>query len=69
MGTMITAVAVLDTQAEIIAEATIRPRTICAGRVPTVRMVKSAMRRCRLLFSVARPRITPPITRKTTGLA
>ena len=68
IGTMITAV-VLDTHAEMNAEAVISPKTICAGLVPTARMVSSATRRCRLDFSVARPRITPPITRNTTELA
>ena len=69
IGTMITAVAVLETNAEIRAEAAMRPSTICAGFVPTARMVSSATRRCRLAFSVARPRMTPPITRNTTELA
>src|SRR5699024_85435 len=66
IGTIMTAVAVFETQAEMKAEAIIRPSTICEGLVPTRRIVRSATRRCRLDFSVARPRITPPMTKKIT---
>ena len=66
---MITAVAVLEIHAEMKAEAIIMPSTIWSGRVPTAWMVRRAMRRCRLLRSVASPSTTPPSTRKTTEFA
>src|SRR5699024_7776837 len=66
IGTIMTAVAVFDTQAEMKAEAIIKPSTIWDGFVPTSRIVSSATRRCRLDFSVARPRMTPPMTKKIT---
>src|SRR5699024_4324364 len=69
MGTMITAVAVFDTQAEMKAEAIMRPKTIWEGFVPTNLMVHNATRRCKLDFSVASPSTTPPMTRKITVLA
>ena len=47
IGTMITAVAVLLTHAEMNPEATISPKTIWLGRVPKSRMVANAIRWCR----------------------
>ena len=66
IGTIMTAVAVFETQAEMKAEAIIRPSTICEGLVPTRRIVRECHRRCRLIFPVARPRITLPMTKKIT---
>ena len=45
-GQWLTAVAVLETHAEMKAEASIMPKTIWLGFVPIALMVRSAMRRC-----------------------
>src|SRR5690625_487114 len=69
IGTIMTAVAVFETQAEINAEAIMSPSTICEGFVPTSLIVNRATRRWRFDFSVASPRMTPPMTKKITVLA
>ena len=65
MGTIMTAVAVLLTHMVMNQLANIKPKTICAGLVPTVSTVSSAKRRCKFQRCVAKPSSTPPKTRKT----
>ena len=64
MGTIMAAVAVLDTQAERPAVASIRPSTICLGWVPKRRSVSSAMRRSRCQRWMPAASRKPPRKRK-----
>lgn len=63
MGTMMTAVAVVETHMVISALGSMRPKTIWLGLVPTARMISRATRRCRFQRCVARPSTMPPRTR------
>ena len=64
IGSIMTAVAVLDTHIERKPVATMNPSTSCFGCVPTRRTVRSAIRRCRFQRCSARARKKPPMNRK-----
>ena len=61
IGTIITAVAVLDIHIDRNAAAAMKPSTIRAGPPPTIWMMASAMRRCRFHFSMVRAIMKPPM--------
>ena len=64
MGTIITAVAVLEIQSEMEAVATSMPSSRRFGSVPMARMMCSATRRWSLHCSMAAPMAMPPRNRK-----
>ena len=64
IGTIIAAVAVLDTQAEISAVETMRPSTMRLGFVPKSEIVRSAMRRSRCQRCTPAAMRKPPRKRK-----
>ena len=61
IGTIITAVAVLEIHIERNAAATMKPSTIRAGPPPTQPMMASAMRRCRFHFCIVNAIMKPPM--------
>ena len=69
MGSIISAVAVLDTHIDRKAVASIRPSTIRRGCSPTRLSVRRAIRRCRFHFSMAMAIRKPPRNRKIVELA
>jgi hypothetical protein len=69
IGSIITAVAVFDTNALSIAAAIITPATIRFGPTPTRRITCSASRLCAPHRSSVAPSISPPMNRKMTGSA
>ena len=68
MGSIITAVAVLETHMDRNPVAIMNPATIAEGLVPMTSRVSSAMRRCRFHRCMARARRNPPMNRKITLL-
>ena len=64
IGSIITAVAVLDTHMDRKPVATMNPATIWEGLVPMTFTVSSAMRRCRFHRCMARASRNPPMNRK-----
>ena len=60
IGTIMTAVAVLETHIDRNAAATMKASTIRDGPPPMVRMILSAIRRCRFHFSMVRAIMKPP---------
>ena len=63
MGTIITAVAVLEIHMERKAAASMKPSTIRAGPPPTAWMMPRAMRRWRFHLSIVRAIMKPPMKR------
>ena len=69
IGNIIMVVAVLLSHMLNKPDANINPSTILSPLVPVIRIMLSAMRRCKFHFSMARPIINPPINKKITGFA
>lgn len=69
IGSIMTVVAVFDTHMLMNAVAAMNPPTIRAGRMPAVRTVTSAMRRCNPQRCMARASMNPPMKRKMRSLA
>lgn len=64
MGSIITAVAVLDTHMEMNPVAIMKPRTRFTVLAPMNFRTPSAMRRCRFQRCMARASMKPPMNRK-----
>ena len=63
MGIIMIAVAVLEIHIDRNAAAIMKPRTMRPAPPPTVRMIHSAIRRCRFHFSIVRAIMKPPRNR------
>ena len=68
IGSIITAVAVLETHMDKKPVATMNPATIWVGLVPMIFTVSRAMRRCRFQRCIASANKNPPMNRKITLL-
>lgn len=64
MGSIMTAVAVLDTHMDRKPVASMKPSTSILGLVPTASTVSSAIRRCRFQRCIVRASMNPPMNRK-----
>ena len=60
IGTIMMAVAVLETHMDRNAAATMKPSTIRDGPPPIIRMILRAIRRCRFHFSMVSAIMKPP---------
>ena len=69
MGTIINVEAVLDIHIDRTAVASMKPKTIAPGDVPTRLMTLSAIRWCRFQRSMPRATMKPPSNRMTIWLA
>ena len=69
IGSITTAVAVLETHMDMNPVAIMKPSTICFGFVPTRVTTRSARRRCRFQRCMPSARMNPPMKRKIVGLA
>lgn len=64
IGSMTTAVAVLDTHMDKKPVASMKPRISCLGEVPTTLTTNSAMRRCKFQRCSANAMRKPPMNKK-----